>query len=107
MQLSLESLVRQAGLVGRLEQVRSERPAGPPPPGSVTGLDDIRTALVAFTTARYSHTADMDTDALTSELDKGIALLRRLWFRTLPPVRYAERLAGSVREWLRGYGPAH
>ncbi len=103
----LSSALTPTLITRQVEQVRSERPAGPPPPGSVSGLEDIRTALVTFTTARYSQTADVDTDALTSELDKGIALLRRLWFRTLPPVRHAERLAGSVRGWLRGYGPAH
>ena len=68
-------------------------------PDTAAELDDLRGALSLFTAARYGNAADLPTDVLTRELDKGMTLARRLRIRTLAPLRTAERALEAVRQW--------
>jgi hypothetical protein len=59
-------------------------------------LEDIRKALLVFSTARYGRNGSLDTDALDQALGDGHAALKRLRFAKLRPVRAAEALVKSA-----------
>ncbi len=66
-------------------------------------LDRLRSALAAFSAARYARDGDPDGDLLASELDSGLAAARPLRIRTLAPVRRVERAAADVLDWWRAW----
>ena len=96
----VSSALTPEGIRQWVERVRTERPA------DAGVLDEIREALVLFGAARYRQVADLPTDALTTTLDTGITLLRRLQVRTAAPVRRAEQLWRSARRWVTRVWPS-
>lgn len=72
--------------------------AGNRSPGGRAGetLEDIRKALLVFSTARYARNSHLDNVALDQALDDGHTAVRRLRFAMLRPVRAAEALAKSA-----------
>ena len=95
---STEALVSSAVTAARIdrevERVRTERPK------DVGAVESIRDGLALFSAARYRSAADLETDAMTAQVDAGVDLLGRLQTRMAPPVRFVERLGRSVREWI-------
>ena len=70
-----------------------------PDDSSLSLLENLLEAFRTFTVARYTPHGSMPTDQMTSELDRGIAAVRQLRFRTLAPVQRATRLIESARGW--------
>lgn len=77
------------------------RRVGPVDDTNASQVNDLQHALMVFTVARYSQNGDLPTDALTTELDKGIALVRRLRIRSLAAYRLSWLLLQSARNWWR------
>ena len=95
----ISSAVTSARIDSELERVRAERPA------DVVALETIREALDLFSGLRYRPAGELPADALTTQLDKGIATVRRLRRRTLLPVRRADELWRVARGWVRARWP--
>ena len=62
-------------------------------------LHDLQSVLRLFTRARYSPNGSAPGERLTSELDKGIGVVRQLRLRTFAPVQQAVRLVDDARSW--------
>ena len=94
----ISSGLTAAALTQRLEQMRAGRAHG----ADTELVDDLGRAIAVFTSARYSRNGSLPTDALTRELDTGIARLTRLRWRSAAPVRYATQLTDWwKRAWRR------
>ena len=94
----ISSGLTAAALTQRLEQMRAGRAHG----ADTELVDDLGRAIAVFTSARYSRNSSLPTDALTRELDTGIARLTRLRWRSAAPVRYATQLTDWWnRVWTR------
>jgi len=89
----ISSGLTAAALIRRLEQTRAGRAGS----AGVELVADLGRAIAVFTSARYSRNGSLPTDALTRELDTGIALLTRLRWRSVAPVRYATDLVATLR----------
>ena len=84
-----------AALTQRLEQTRAGRTGG----AGAELVDDLGRAIAVFTSARYSRNGSLPTDALTRELDTGIARLKRLRWQSAAPVRYATDFVAAADDW--------
>lgn len=89
----ISSGLTAAAMTRRLEQMRAGRARD----ADTELVDDLGRAMAVFTSARYSRNGSLPTDALTRELDTGIARLTRLRWRSAAPVRYATRLGAKLR----------
>ena len=92
----ISSGLTAAALTRRLEQMRAGRARG----ADTELVDDLGRAIALFTAARYSRNGSLPTDALTRELDTGIALLTHLRWRSAAPVRYASQLRATAGDYL-------
>ena len=82
----------------RLEGVDPESPM------RTAQRERLREGLVLFTAARYGE-SELQTDALTVELDYAIAVAQRLRFQALGPVRWTQRmLTLTWARWRGGWG---
>ncbi len=68
-------------------------------------IQSIREGLVIFTTAHYGSSGELQTDALSTQIDAGVGALRTLSTRTLPPVRFVSELRRSLKEWVTARWP--
>ena len=91
----ISSGVTAAALTRRLGQMRP----GPMRSVDTELVDDLGRAIAVFTSARYGRTGSLPTEALTRELDTGIARLTRLRWQSTAPVRYATRLRATATDW--------
>ena len=93
----ISSGLTAAALTHRLEQMRAGRARG----ADTELVDDLGRAIAVFTSAHYSRNGSLPTDALTRELDTGIARLTRLRWRSTAPVRYATQLRATAGDWWK------
>ena len=91
----ISSGLTTAALTRHLEQTRAGRAGG----ADTEVVDDLGRAIAVFTSARYSRNGSLPTDALTRELDTGIAQLKRLRWRSAAPVRYATEVTAAATSW--------
>ena len=89
----ISSGLTAAAMTRRLEQMRAGRARD----ADTELVDDLGRAMAVFTSARYGRNGSLPTDALTRELDTGIARLTRLRWRSAAPVRYATQLRAKLR----------
>lgn len=95
----ISSAVTSARIDRELDRVGAERPA------DIGTLETIREALDLFSGLRYRPAGELPSDALTRQVDEGIATLRRLRRRTAPPVRRADELWRAARGWVASRWP--
>ena len=91
----ISSGLTAAALTRRLEQTQTGRADGT----DTELLDDLGRAIAVFTSACYGRNGSLPTDALTRELDTGIAQLKRLRWRSAAPVRYATDVLAAAADW--------
>ena len=62
-------------------------------------LDRLRQALAVFTAARYAPADEPLPGTLMLALEESVEVTRQLRLRALPPIRWARRVATSLRAW--------
>lgn len=92
---ALSATVTPGAVVREIEDRRRLRPGDP----SLDLLVDLNEALQTFSVARYGPNGSIPTDQMTSDLARGIGVVRKLRFRAMAPVRYTDRLIESARGW--------
>ena len=95
-QAFLSSAITVRRIENSLPSIRSKQP------GDIHLIESIRDGISAFSARRYG-TGGAGTDVLTSQIDTGIAVLRILTMRNLPPVRFVIRLRRAINEWVTAW----
>ena len=96
----ISSGLTAVALTRRLEQMRTGRASD----ADTELANALGRAIAVFTSARYSRTGSLSTDALTRELDSGIAQLKRQRWLAIAPVRYATDLRAATDNWWTRVG---
>ena len=92
---ALSATVTPSAVVREIEHRRRLRPDD----SSLDLLMDLNEALQTFSVARYTPNGSIPTDQLTSDLDRGVGVVRKLRFRAMAPIRHTDRLIESARGW--------